>query len=902
MNSSRRLVGRSAELARFDVLLDRISAGGGGGLLLVGPPGVGKTRLLAEAAEAAQGGGVTVARSASLPLTASLPYDAVLELLRVLGEPVWSPSVPGPHELFGEVLARLEARASREPLLLCVDDLQWSDAGTLELVHFCLARLLDLPIGWVLASRPATDAGLLAHRLERAELVERIAVLPLTLAETGQLAEDLLGPDGSSEQLVEVLFERTGGNPLLCEQLLAAFEAGVERTKDVRAVAEHVPDGVIHAVAERSDRLAPELREALRWAAVLPVPFTFADLRRVAGPGAASAPEQLADAGFLRSDGHAGWSFVHSIVRDAVYGALPVAERIRRHGLVADALSDGPTERRAPQLAKARRWSEAASAHLELARAALNRGQGEDATGTYERALALAKQAGDQLLQRDALAGRVLGLLRAGRADTARSEANELRGLLRDAGDDRERLSFLASYAAALANDVLDRRSAQEVLREAEPLLVRADEHLLAETLTVRAMVLWKTGEPETVLDDAKRAAALVRGTGDVALEVRAQHALGLAVGVARGAIEGVAILEKAVERADAVGLPVEQARLRMNLSYLAELAGDVVGGEAHTRRGLDVEGAPVSVTALLQHNLGSARHDAGDLDGALTHMLAAQRLSRRAGPQTMGTVALALAFEHIWRGELLAARRLLESYDNAGAEDPNAAITWGELLEAEGSPAEALASFQRSASHEDSYSVWGLGGVARTAIATGDLGAAAAATARLGELAERWPFATWHHLAAQALLAKAEGRTHDAIEDFLAAARACQEAPAAARLRFEAAHLARDRDQIVAAIGAFERMGARREADRARALARGLGMRPGRRRGRAGPLTGREQEVAQLIAGGHTNSEIAAALFISPRTVERHVGNILGKLGYRSRVQIAIDAGAGLLPSTARR
>jgi DNA-binding NarL/FixJ family response regulator len=98
-------------------------------------------------------------------------------------------------------------------------------------------------------------------------------------------------------------------------------------------------------------------------------------------------------------------------------------------------------------------------------------------------------------------------------------------------------------------------------------------------------------------------------------------------------------------------------------------------------------------------------------------------------------------------------------------------------------------------------------------------------------------------------------------------------------------------------AIEAFDQMGAIHAADRARAIARGLGMRPGRRQSGEGVLSAREQEVVQLVAAGQTNAEIAAALYLSPRTVERHVGNILNKLGFRSRVQVASEAAAGRLP-----
>jgi DNA-binding NarL/FixJ family response regulator len=145
--------------------------------------------------------------------------------------------------------------------------------------------------------------------------------------------------------------------------------------------------------------------------------------------------------------------------------------------------------------------------------------------------------------------------------------------------------------------------------------------------------------------------------------------------------------------------------------------------------------------------------------------------------------------------------------------------------------------------------------------------------------------------------LAVGEGRTGDAVDAFRAAVSCCTEAMAAAELRLQIARLTRDPKLALEVISNFEKMGAARDADRARALARELGLRPGRKRKVVGELSAREHEVVQLVAAGRTNAEIAAALFLSPRTVERHVGNILLKLGFRSRLQIAAEAAAGRLP-----
>ena len=149
-----------------------------------------------------------------------------------------------------------------------------------------------------------------------------------------------------------MLFERTDGIPLLCEELLRALPADELGPAGVQRLAELVPVGVSEAVSERVERLAPGLRSALEWAAVLPVPFTFEELEAVGGPEAGGALEWLTEAGFLTSDGDGRWSFVHSILRDAVYRGLPERQRVRRHGVVADALVGMPLERVAPQLAR----------------------------------------------------------------------------------------------------------------------------------------------------------------------------------------------------------------------------------------------------------------------------------------------------------------------------------------------------------------------------------------------------------------------------------------------------------------------------------------------------------------------------------------------------------------------
>jgi Bacterial regulatory proteins, luxR family len=206
-------------------------------------------------------------------------------------------------------------------------------------------------------------------------------------------------------------------------------------------------------------------------------------------------------------------------------------------------------------------------------------------------------------------------------------------------------------------------------------------------------------------------------------------------------------------------------------------------------------------------------------------------------------------------------------------------------ILEAEGSPAEALVEYRRGA-NENPIPVGCIAGAVRTAVAAGEVELARRELKRLVPLVVNWPVAGFLLEESRAWVAEAERREDDAVAHFLAAVEACPEALPRAQYRLEAAHVSRDRAELLAAIGEFDRMGAHRDADRARAVARRLGLRPGRPRVKIGELSAREQQVAQLAAAGQTNAEIAAELFLrsrgTPRTRPRErrtTGPLFGRL-----------------------
>ena len=366
----------------------------------------------------------------------------------------------------------------------------------------------------------------------------------------------------------------------------------------------------------------------------------------------------------------------------------------------------------------------------------------------------------------------MLGLLRSGAAEQAQTEARALRGQLRDSGDTSQWLHFLCRYADALAYLMHDVKGAQGVMEEATPLMQAVDGYLLADALAARAVVAVLTGDPRSALPDAERAVELAEQTDDPLLLVRALGPLGMAVGQSRDAVEGMAILERAADLASAAGASAEEARLRLNLSYLAGAAGDFAAHERHTRLGLAIEGAPAQLLAALQVNQGLGLGRLGDLDGAMAHGLASRRLAARAGPATEVRTGLTVAFIYLRRGEVGEARALVEQYGAAAREvhDWRVSELWGLIHEAEGSPAEALKSFQQGAV-EDPIAVGCIAGAVRTAVAVGNLRVAREELERLEPLVAHWPIGEWLYEESRGWLAAGERREQDAIAHFLQAA-----------------------------------------------------------------------------------------------------------------------------------
>ena len=383
------LVGRESEAAALDRALERATYGDGRTLFVVGPPGVGKSRLCHDALERWRGPKVAIASAHCPAHGRTLALNVLRELLRSffdispgekpalsrklvkaqlrfvrsadLGDHALvhnflglaSPKDPLPalpaaarrERLFALACALVQARAAREPTVLLLDDVQWIDAES----ESFLARLVDA-VGFtrtllLLTARPEYEAPWLSS-----SQLERLELAPLSGAASESLLRHLVGDDPSLAGLCALISARAAGNPLFAEEIVQALvEQGVlarERggMRLVREVDEiRIPATVQSLLTARIDALSPAAKRALQVAAVVGKSFPEAVVSAVLGEGGADLPEALVvlqRADLVRADGDGRFAFKHPLTQEVAYASQLQEARAARHEAVARALQD----------------------------------------------------------------------------------------------------------------------------------------------------------------------------------------------------------------------------------------------------------------------------------------------------------------------------------------------------------------------------------------------------------------------------------------------------------------------------------------------------------------------------------------------------------------------------------
>jgi tetratricopeptide (TPR) repeat protein len=491
--------GRDAELAVLGTHLDRARSGVGAVVLVEGAPGMGKSRLLAEAARMAGRLSFRVGSGAAEPVESAVELAPLMAALfegpepLLDGEDLHTRHALPEHRywLLQDVQAMLERAALEQPLLVCVDDVQWADSGTAAALRALPARLAALPIARLIAFRPDQVSTQMASTLQQLDRngAERLVLSALDDQAVVQVAVDVMQAEPDRRLLG--LARRAHGSPFLLMELLSGLrDEQLVRIESGHAelLEERLPRRVGDSMREQLRGMQEPVRESAIVAASLGRSFSFSDLATMLdrAPSALLSPvEALLDLRVLiESDERL--AFRHDIIRDAVRASVPASARRALDRQAADVLlAAGATAVEvATQLAaSAEPGDEVAITTLFKAAEGLATSDPGAAADLSRRALALAPRR--HPLRGPLVAHTAVLLHEAGRVEEARAFADtSLRQALPAEQEAEVRLSIAGMFA--LSPDVRDEAGRQALALPGLSPALRA-RHLacLVHNLTV---------------------------------------------------------------------------------------------------------------------------------------------------------------------------------------------------------------------------------------------------------------------------------------------------------------------------------------------------------------------------------------------------------------------------------
>ena len=923
------IIGRARELAAIDDWLAR-AAHGAVALVLEAEPGMGKTTLWQAAIDRADRAGrrTFVARPADAEAT--FAYAAIGDLLdgvddetvgrlpgpqaralrvallreEAVAEGAGAPAAsPDPHAVGVALLNLLRIVAREGPLLVAVDDIQWLDSASAQAIGFSLRRLHEEPVGFLLARRIGEDPATHARDAPLATGdVERLTIGPLDTASTGRLIEARTGRSLAHPTTVRI-HAASAGNPFFALELAAARRDDADDLAGDAATSPALPPSLRELLGARIAALPRATRDALAVTAALSV----ATLDRVSSGvngDAGSLLEPAVEANIVEVE-EERIRFTHPLLAAAAWEATPPGRQREIHGRLADVVGD--REERARHLALAADGpDEAVAAALEAA-AWDARARGAPGTTSELAGLALRRTPPERVDD-----ARRRALLEAEHAlidgDAARARRlNE--ALLATAAPGRPRAEVL-TLQAIIDLQAYDLRGAVDVLREA---LDEADD----DRLRMRCEGLMTAALDDLELDVDE---AIAHGMAELELAERLGDEVHVATalrGIARNELRGTGRWPSAtIDRAMAGEATVRAARSvhEWPSVCLADMEGwtdDVASALARLeelRGNARDRGEEPALSWLLARTI-ALECVVGDWPAALKHVDDCLELVGDEGHPLGRSVAVAnraLVRAHL--GDVEATRRdadeALRTAAASGAVMAQRTIAWtlGLLELSLGDPRAAhghldgLVGAARSAGIREPGALRFVPDDIEALVATGEVDAAAELLDWYASLAEG--AGRVHAIAAadrcRGLLRSAGDDEAGAIE----ALEASRSRYATVAFPFDAARTGlalgaaqrragRRRDAratLEAALAAFEALGADRWAETTR---RELAAISGRTSG-GNELTVAERRVAELVAEGRTNREVAAALYLTERTVESHLSHVYAKVGVRSRTELA--------------
>jgi DNA-binding CsgD family transcriptional regulator len=907
-----KLIERDLELVALGDALRRLQASHGSVLVIEGSAGMGKSRLIQALAERASGAGAVIALTRAVELDASLPLAVVSRLLlgplracadrrardaiAALTTTTASSSVPlaeGATAVLYALAEGVEALADAGPLVVAVDDVHWADRASARWLAQLAERALELPVLLAVAHRPDELDPELAARFRVAPGAAVLAPRELSVAGVAALVARRL--PHAHTAVAAVCRRVTGGNPFLVSELLAAVDDNRISAAQLEALTPRtVRDGVLVRLA----RLPAGALELARATAVLGDGARLHHAAQLAGldPRVVAQP---ADA-LLAADilvGRDPLAFRHPLLAAAVRDELGPFERSRMHRDAAELLAaDGEYERAGAHLLEVSAAGDPSVVRLlrDAAARAGGRGDANTARRLLERALdePPAPELRPEVLMELAVAEAALGEPAAlAHADAAVAgiddDVNAASFLRRVARIHHARCDY--ATAAAVAARALERAGRDAPNHEQLQATWMLSSGLNPGTVdankaAVNALVMaFLAGrEPEEPALLALIAIALTLANADPAEAMR----------LATAAIEG----ELATDE-DGLGHGLDYALsvfLRCGHHRRLETMAAAVLDWAAARGSL-------TMTAGAAVWRAPGRLRLGDLDGAAADAETALRPLRHGwnvnGPQAYATLAEVC----LERGDLAGAHEAIQAGAAIQMTHPHFVMTTGLVRQAHGDAEGALVELRRAG--EMLESTWGITNpnvlpwhpaAALAALQAGRRAEAEALAAAGVDLAAdtRVPAVQGLAMRAYALVTGQIERLRDAhallqdTDDQLEAVRTRVELGSALRRAGSRAHA---RAELAVARDEAERLDLPALAARAEEEQRASGARPRRaRRTGLAALTPSELRIARRATGGASNRQIAAELYLTPKTVEWHMGNVFRKLDVGSRAELA--------------
>jgi DNA-binding CsgD family transcriptional regulator/tetratricopeptide (TPR) repeat protein len=906
------LVGRDHEWKTLTDAISALERGTGSCIVLTGVAGIGKTRLLEGASSLATELNLLVARGRATELDRVAPLSTLVTAVRpILGQDWVLPNGVNQYWQIDLIAERLEEVTRERPVVVVIDDAQWTDELSALALRVLVPRLSLLPILWLLARSPV-PADLPAESAIRwliGDGVREMELRPLSDDAVAELCEGVLGVRAGLT--VTAIVGRSGGNPFLVEEVLRylrATERVVTSDGTASVVGSELPSGFLSAVDQRLHSLSLEVRQLLQIGAVLGGVFSLhtaaALLQRPVREVMTIADEAVASGTLV--DSNSRLAFQHDLVREAVYNNMNGAVRSMLHRAAATVLRAGgrPVVEIADHLAHGEYRGDVNT--VELLRAAAGQMAACAPSTSADLLLRAVEILEDTDQSRPMLISDAVRMLAStGRLAEARAWGEQaLRGQINPDTEGQLLLGLAESHRHAGHNTVVVE------LTDRGLALPQVDGSIRAQLYAIRAHAQLATDlkaaeqAAEQAVELGTRqgvSAAVAFGSAARSLARRARGDLDGAIRFARNA---VAELGRASVAAEHRHTAIWMGAALVAQDHFEEAENIYAAGQQEAERLGTAWSLPL--WHFYRASLCFARGRLSDVEAEAE---AGLRIAEQVGAWQLGVPLTALLSRvAVLRDQLPLARDYLQRMHRilaTGITVSQADAGWAAAAvhDAGGDVQEAFQALTELCGQLPE----------RVMVFVQDPGAFPAVV-RISKLAGRPGEAAWlaivaaglarrnpgnHTLAgvaahAEGLVRMDVGRLNESVEILKKSRRPLVRASAiedAAVAEHAAGRKGRAAKLLETALGIYHECGARREQLRVERRMHAIGVR--RQAGSAAvesPLAGitqAERQVVELVVKGATNREVARQLFLSPHTVDSHLRKVFAKLRISSRVAL---------------